>query len=57
MLGAAALSASWLAWSLAAVAVALLLRRIHDEERVLHVDLAYEAYRARVRWRLLPGVY
>lgn len=57
MLVAAALSASWVAWSLAAVAVALLLRRIHDEERVLSRDPSYASYRARVRYRLIPGVF
>lgn len=31
--------------------------RIQAEERVLASTCDYDAYRARVRWRLLPGVY
>lgn len=38
-------------------AVAARVVRIHMEERVLHILPAYEAYRLRVRWRLIPGVY
>ncbi len=33
------------------------LLRIHQEERFLASDPAYLAYRARVRWRLLPFLY
>lgn len=35
----------------------LQLIRIRREERCLAADPAYARYRARVRWRLLPGLY
>ena len=46
-------------WNLAlllAADVALMLRAI-CEERTLALDPAYRAYMARVRWRILPGVF
>jgi protein-S-isoprenylcysteine O-methyltransferase Ste14 len=49
---------SW--WGLVAVAVlgAVVVARLLDEEGVLGRDLAgYDAYRARVRYRLIPGVW
>lgn len=33
------------------------LLRIHAEERVLLQDQAYQAYAAKVRFRLIPGIY
>jgi len=39
-----------------ATVVAQLLR-IRIEERLLSRDAAYAAYRGRVRWRLVPGVW
>jgi protein-S-isoprenylcysteine O-methyltransferase Ste14 len=36
---------------------AMQLLRIRAEERVLTSSTDYESYRARVRWRLVPGVY
>jgi protein-S-isoprenylcysteine O-methyltransferase Ste14 len=50
--------ASW--WGLVAAAVTLpaLVWRLFDEEQLLARDLpGYAAYCARVRWRLLPGVF
>ena len=47
-------------WGLLAVAAMLpfLIWRLFDEERLLSKDLpGYTAYRAKVRWRLLPGVF
>ena len=44
----------------AAVYAALYLlqaERMRREERCLEADTAYAHYRARVRWRLLPGLY
>jgi protein-S-isoprenylcysteine O-methyltransferase Ste14 len=49
---------SW--WGLVALPpmVAVLVWRLVDEERVLATDLAgYTEYRARVRYRLMPGVW
>lgn len=46
-------------WNLAmllAADVALMLRAI-CEERTLALDPAYRAYMARVRWRILPGIF
>jgi protein-S-isoprenylcysteine O-methyltransferase Ste14 len=42
---------------IAAVVVACQLLRIQAEERVLRGTGDYRAYQARVRWRLLPGLY
>jgi len=33
------------------------LARIHAEERLLYTDLRYTAYAARVRYRLIPGIW
>lgn len=47
-------------WGLLAVAAMLpfLIWRLFDEERLLSKDLpGYTAYCAKVRWRLLPGVF
>jgi protein-S-isoprenylcysteine O-methyltransferase Ste14 len=38
-------------------ALALQIIRIHREERVLTLDPAYRNFAARVRYRLLPGVF
>jgi protein-S-isoprenylcysteine O-methyltransferase Ste14 len=49
---------SWLGLAVAPVFVALLLLRIPIEERMLRKDLAgYDDYAARVRYRLVPGVW
>lgn len=47
------------AWNFAVYAVAwtCIVFRILAEERVLGADAAYQAYAARVRWRLLPGLF
>ncbi len=39
------------------LALALLVVRIRIEERLLDASPDYRGYRARVRWRLLPGVW
>ena len=46
-------------WAIAGLALSLLLvlPRSLAEEHVLATDAAYEAYRSRVRWRLLPGLF
>jgi len=41
---------------LVAVTVAVMWARAVAEERLLADDPAYEAYRARVRWRFVPGI-
>ena len=41
----------------AALATACNVGRIRAEERVLATNPAHAAYRSRVRWRLLPGVW
>lgn len=41
---------------LAAADLALMVRAV-QEERTLALDPAYVAYQARVRWRVLPGVF
>lgn len=48
-----------IAWNLAmyAAAYALQIPRLLAEERILANDPAYREYQARVRYRLLPGVF
>ena len=49
---------SWWTLLLVIPALAALIWRLIDEERVLTRGLpGYAAYRARVRWRLLPGIW
>ncbi len=53
------LVANPLAWNfclLVSADTALLVRAVY-EERTLEHDRAYVAYKARVRWRILPGVF
>lgn len=40
-----------------ALTLAAFAARVHAEERLLGSDPAYRAYRERVRWRFLPGLY
>lgn len=53
------LVANFSGWNAALFAffVACQVARIQAEERVLSDTADYAAYRARVRWRLLPGVF
>jgi protein-S-isoprenylcysteine O-methyltransferase Ste14 len=50
---------SWLAAALLVIfSLPFLLHRAIGEDRILQVELAgYSDYAARVRWRLLPGVW
>ncbi len=47
------------AWNAAIIVVQSVFQlvRIHHEEAVLSADPEYEAYRGRVRWRLVPLIY
>lgn len=46
-------------WNVAiyAVAWAFLVARIYAEEQVLSEDAAYQAFKSRVRYRLVPGIF
>jgi steroid 5-alpha reductase family enzyme len=46
----------WNVLMLGAADAALLMRAVY-EERTLRRDEAYAAYQARVRWRMVPGVF
>jgi protein-S-isoprenylcysteine O-methyltransferase Ste14 len=49
---------SWLGLACVPLFIALLMLRIPIEERMLRKDLAgYDAYAARVRYRLVPGLW
>jgi protein-S-isoprenylcysteine O-methyltransferase Ste14 len=50
---------SWLACAVVTIAsLPFLLRRAINEDRILQADLpGYRDYAARVRWRILPGVW
>ena len=50
---------SWLAAALVVIfSLPFLLYRAITEDRILQVELAgYSDYAARVRWRLLPGIW
>jgi protein-S-isoprenylcysteine O-methyltransferase Ste14 len=49
--------ASVLNWTVLSVSAALQVMRLLAEERLLSADADYVAYRQRVRWRLVPGVW
>jgi protein-S-isoprenylcysteine O-methyltransferase Ste14 len=59
MLGSGLALCSWIAWAfLVVVSVPFLMYRVVAEDRVLQAGLpGYRDYAARVRWRLLPGVW
>jgi protein-S-isoprenylcysteine O-methyltransferase Ste14 len=59
MVGSGIALGSWLAWAmLTAASLPFLLGRAINEDRILQTDLpGYRDYAARVRWRLLPGVW
>jgi protein-S-isoprenylcysteine O-methyltransferase Ste14 len=49
---------SWLAAAIGLLAVPMLLWRCVGEDRMLHAGLpGYADYAARVRWRLIPGIW
>jgi protein-S-isoprenylcysteine O-methyltransferase Ste14 len=49
---------SWLAFALALIYSALMLRRVVFEDAFLGANLdGYAEYRTRVRYRLVPGVW
>jgi len=50
---------SWLAWAVLVISsLPFLLRRAINEDRILQADLSgYRDYAARIRWRILPGVW
>jgi len=57
-LGLPFLFGSWLGLAVAPLFIVLLMIRIPIEERLLRKDLAdYDDYAARVRYRLVPGVW
>jgi protein-S-isoprenylcysteine O-methyltransferase Ste14 len=59
MFGSGLALCSWYAWAfLVVLSVPFLMYRVIVEDRVLHAELAgYREYAARVRWRLVPGVW
>jgi len=58
MIGACGLARDgWTALGWMGAAAALVVPRVIAEERVLSVESAWGAYAARVRWRILPGVW
>lgn len=58
MIAACALAAaSWLGVAVVTLTLPLVVLRILAEEKLLATVPAYRSYRARVRWRLLPGVW
>lgn len=57
MLVACAIARPWPGALLAAGALLTLVLRIRAEEQLLADDPRHAAYRAQVRWRVVPGVY
>ncbi|HUC50044.1 MAG TPA: isoprenylcysteine carboxylmethyltransferase family protein [Xanthobacteraceae bacterium] len=59
MLGSGMALCSWLAWAfLVVLSVPFLMYRVVTEDRVLQAELpGYRDYAARVRWRLVPGIW
>jgi protein-S-isoprenylcysteine O-methyltransferase Ste14 len=57
-LGSGAALGSWFAAALLTPLVALFVRRTLFEDRMLHDELeGYAEYAARVRWRVVPGLF
>ncbi len=49
---------SWLAAAICWIGIPILLWRTAMEDRMLHAELpGYAEYAARVKWRLLPGIW
>ena len=48
--------AGWNLFALAAADVALMLRAVREEQTLMQ-DPAYRAYAARIRWRIVPGLF
>lgn len=58
LIGMPLLLGSWIGLAILPVLIVLLSLRIPREERLLRAELAgYEAYAARVRWRLVPYLW
>jgi protein-S-isoprenylcysteine O-methyltransferase Ste14 len=59
MLGSGLALCSWIAWAfLVVLSVPFLMYRVVTEDRVLQAELpGYRDYAARVRWRLVPGIW
>ena len=57
VLGGALAVRSAAGWAVAALGLGLVVVRIHIEERLLATTEPYRAYRARVRFRLVPGLW
>jgi len=59
MLGSGLALCSWIAWAfLVVLSVPFLMYRAVTEDRVLQAELpGYSDYAARVRWRILPGIW
>lgn len=58
LFGIAMVFRSWIALVLAALSVAVLIWRIHDEEKLMHEEFSTEWRQyAQKSWRLLPFVY
>ncbi len=56
-LGFFLVATSWHNLLVYAVLYACQVMRILDEETILSTDATYRAYKQRVRWRLIPGIF
>ncbi|MEN9683188.1 MAG: hypothetical protein RLZZ427_939 [Pseudomonadota bacterium] len=56
-IGIMVLMPSWLNLGIYAIGWGAQILRLQAEERLLNADPAYRAYAAKVRWRLVPGVF
>jgi protein-S-isoprenylcysteine O-methyltransferase Ste14 len=59
MLASGVALGSWFAWAMLVIAsLPFLLRRAINEDRTLQAELpGYSDYAARIRWRILPGIW
>jgi protein-S-isoprenylcysteine O-methyltransferase Ste14 len=59
MLASGVALGSWFAWAMLVIAsLPFLLRRAINEDRILQAKLpGYRDYAARIRWRILPGIW
>jgi protein-S-isoprenylcysteine O-methyltransferase Ste14 len=56
-IGFLSINANWRNLALILFALVMQTLRIVVEERLLKTDLAYSGYMARVRWRIIPGLF
>lgn len=50
-------SVNWKGLLVLALAFPMIASRIHAEEKTLTLELGYQSYAAKIRWRIFPGIW